>query len=48
MPIDGTVHVLTYMQMSTQEIDYPANRQALQDFIFNSFTIREETDAGWD
>jgi len=48
VPIDGTVHVLTYMQMSTQEIDYPANRQALQDFIFNSYTIREETDAGWD
>ena len=49
LPIDGTSEVLYYMNMATQQIDYPANRQALQDFLFNSgYTVREDTDGAWD
>lgn len=49
IPIDGTSRVLYYMNMATQQIDYPANRQALQDFLFNGgYTVREDAEDGWD
>lgn len=49
LPVDGTHEDLTYLGMATQQIDYPANRQALWDFLFNGFTIRQDDgDDGWD
>lgn len=47
IPINGTGGEFIYKEMATQQIDVPANREALQNFIFNSFTVREEDD-GWD
>jgi len=41
IPIDGTYEELTYAGMATQQIDVPANREALQDFLFESFTVRD-------
>lgn len=48
LPINGTSEELIYLNMSTQQIDYPANRQALWDFIVNGYTIRGEDEDGWD
>ena len=48
LPINGTSEELIYMNMSTQQIDYAPNRQALWDFISNGYTIREADDEGWD
>ena len=48
LPIDGTGEELIYMNMSTQQIEYEPNRQALQDFITSGYTIREDEDEGWD
>ena len=47
IPINGTGGEFIYKEMATQQIDVLANREALQNFIFNSFTVREEDD-GWD
>lgn len=48
LPVNGTGEELIYLNMSTQQIDYPANREALHDFLFNGFTIRDAEDEGWD
>lgn len=48
LPVNGTGEELIYMNMSTQQIQYEPNRQALQDFIRNGYTIRETDDEGWD
>ena len=48
LPINGTGEELIYMNMSTQQIEYEPNRQALQEFIRDGYTIREEDDEGWD
>ena len=47
IPIDGTGAEFYYAEMATQQIDVDANRQALHDFLFESFTVRDE-DTGWD
>ena len=48
LPVSGTAEELIYLEMSTQQIDYPANRKALQDFLANGYTIRDTDDSGWD
>ena len=48
LPIDGTGDELIYLNMSTQQIEYEPNREALRQFIENSYTIRGEEDEGWD
>ena len=48
LPINGTAEELIYLNMSTQQIDYAPNRQALYDFLTKGFTIREDADEGWD
>ena len=45
IPIDGTHKTITYSSGSCEEIDFPANREALWDFLgYNSFVVREEED----
>ncbi len=41
IPIDGTGREFYYMEMATQQIDVPANRDALLEFLFESFVVRE-------
>ena len=48
LPIDGTSEELIYLAMSTQQIDYEPNREALQQFLRGGYTIREDADEGWD
>ena len=48
LPIDGTSEELIYLAMSTQQIDYEPNREALQQFLRGGYTIREDEDEGWD
>ena len=48
LPITGTSEELIYMNMSTQQIDYEPNRQALWDFINSGYTIRADEGEGWD
>ena len=48
LPVNGTSEDFTYLEMATQQIDYPANREALRDFLLNGYTIRDQEDEGWD
>ena len=48
LPIDGTAEELIYLAMSTQQIEYEPNREALQQFLRGGYTIREDADEGWD
>lgn len=41
IPIDGTGEEFYYLEMATQQIDVPANREALHEFLYESFTVRE-------
>lgn len=41
IPIDGTGKEFYYMEMATQQIDVPVNREALHEFLYESFTVRE-------
>ena len=41
VPIDGTGAEFIYKEMATQQIDVPANREALLEFLYESFTVRE-------
>lgn len=41
IPIDGTGEEFYYLGMATQQIDVPANREALLKFLYESFTVRE-------
>lgn len=41
IPIDGTGEEFYYLEMATQQIDVPANREALLEFLYESFTVRE-------
>ena len=41
IPIDGTGEEFYYAGMATQQIDVPANRAALQEFLYESFVVRE-------
>lgn len=47
IPIDGTGEEFYYLEMATQQIDVAANREALQNFLYESFAVRD-TDEGWD
>lgn len=46
IPVDGTGAEFYYKEMATQQIDVPRNREALQSFLFDSYTVRD--DEGWD
>ena len=48
LPVNGTGGELIYLNMSTQQIDYPANREALRQFLNGGYTIRDGEDEGWD
>ncbi|MBQ7455171.1 MAG: LCP family protein [Clostridia bacterium] len=54
VPINGTGSEFYYLEMATQQIDVPANREALHDFIFNgTYAVRggdgdEEWEWNWD
>ena len=41
IPIDGTGEEFYYLEMATQQIDVPANREALHEFLYESFVVRE-------
>jgi len=41
VPIDGTGGEFYYKGMATQQIDVPVNREALLEFLYESFTVRE-------
>lgn len=41
IPIDGTGEEFYYLEMATQQIDVPVNREALHEFLYESFTVRE-------
>ena len=41
IPIDGTGEEFYYKEMATQQIDVVANREALLEFLYESFTVRE-------
>jgi len=41
VPIDGTGDEFYYKEMATQQIDIPVNREALLEFLYESFTVRE-------
>jgi len=47
VPIDGTGDEFIYLNMATQQIDVPANREALQNFLFNTYTV-QGTGEEWD
>lgn len=47
MPIDGTYELMPVAGMSTQQIDYIANRAALWDFLVDPFAIVMEDDDDW-
>ncbi len=43
IPVDGTHRTISYSSGSCEEIDFPANRDALWDYLgYNSFVVREE------
>lgn len=44
IPIDGTGAEFYYKEMATQQIDVPANREALLEFLYESFTVRDVTE----
>jgi len=41
IPIDGTGEEFYHAGMATQQIDVVANREALQEFLYESFTVRD-------
>ena len=45
MPVDGTYSPCAIAGMATQQIDYPANREALWDFLLDSFVVVDEEGA---
>lgn len=42
IPPDGAVHPISYAGMSVQELDWPACREAMADFLQNSFLVIDE------
>ena len=42
MPIEGTYEEFPYAGMATKQIDFEANRDALHDFLFQSFIVVED------
>ena len=43
IPIDGTHRTITYSSGSCEEVDFPANREALWEYLgYNSFVVRED------
>ena len=49
IPVGNTGHELYYYGMATQEIDYEVNREELQKFLLESYTVRDEEDEDdWD
>ncbi len=43
VPVDGTHKTISYSSGSCEEIDFPANRDALWDYLgYNSFVVRDE------
>lgn len=44
LPIDGTTEELIYSGMATQQIDYEANREALRQFMFENFVVRDDAE----
>ena len=42
IPPDGAVEPITYASMAVQEIDWNVCRQAMQDYLQNSFLVRDE------
>ncbi len=43
IPVDGTHRTISYSSGSCEEIDFPANRDALWNYLgYNSFVVREE------
>lgn len=42
MPIDGTFENMPVAGMATQQLDFEANREALHDFILDSFVVVED------
>ena len=43
IPVDGTHKTITYSRGSCEEIDFPANREALWETLgYNSFVVRED------
>jgi LCP family protein required for cell wall assembly len=42
MPVDGTFKPMPVAGMATQQIDYIANREALHEFILDSFVVVED------
>ena len=45
MPVDGTYSPCAIAGMATQQIDYLANREALWDFLLDSFVVVDEEGA---
>lgn len=49
IPVGNTGHEFYYYEMATQEIDYEVNREALQAFLLESYTVRgDDTEDDWD
>ena len=42
IPIDGAVSPINYANMSVQELDWPVCREAMQDYLQNSFLVIDE------
>ena len=42
MPIDGTYEEFPYAGMATKQIDFIKNREALHDFLLDSFVVVDE------
>lgn len=42
IPVDGTVHPINYASMAVQELDWPANRIAFQNYLDNSFLVLDD------
>ncbi len=42
MPIDDTSHPFAYAGMATQQIDFLANRDALEDFLYDTYVVVDE------
>ena len=46
LPVDGSVHGITYVGMAVQEADFDVNRAALKDYMENSFLVIDDEEAG--
>lgn len=44
IPFDGINHEFMYQGGATQQIDIPSNREALLEFLYESFTVREDVE----